>query len=105
VTVTVSGSFKRSELKGKSGKGYLIAFVDVKGRRCKADAVKEYALGSGVGIYYAHSVGSPFSHAETRRGDVVTKFRICAYLYPRKITRSNHDAPLKRASVKFTITR
>ena len=103
VTVTLSGTFKKSEFKGKSHKADLLAFVQLNAAPCKSNAPKELAAGGN--LYYAAAIShSPFSHSDTKNGNSVKTFRICAYLYPRPITKTTHDKPLKRATVKFTIT-
>ncbi len=102
VTVTLSGTFKKSELKGRSHKAELISFVQLNAAPCKSNGAKEAA--AGANLYYAAAIShSPFSHSDTKSGNRVTTFRICAYLYPRQITKTTHDKPLGRATVKFTI--
>lgn len=102
VTVTLGGTFRKSELRGRSGKAFLVSFSQAAAKPCRSNAVKEVAIRAF--LYFRGAIShSPFSVSNTRRGDKVLKYRICAYLYPRPLTRGVNDAPLKRATVKFTV--
>jgi hypothetical protein len=102
VTVTLSGRFKPSDLRGSSHAARLAAYVQTRGTPCKSSGTAERAAGGR--LYYAANIShSPFSHSDTKAGNRVTIFRICAYLYPRPITKTTHDKPLKRATVTFRV--
>jgi hypothetical protein len=82
---------------------YLLSYLQFTGAACKSTAGAEFALGNEVFTDYIGSVpGSPFVRTDNwRAGTLTGGRRVCAYLYPKRVSRRTRSKPLLRASRYF----
>ena len=101
--ITIAGRYSKRSLRTTPS---LLAFIQYTGSACRSSATSEYALPTNEWswVFYPQrsEPRSPFSAvfdklARTRFGER----RVCAYLYPRKVTPSSTDKPLAVASAGF----
>ena len=101
--ITIAGRYNKRSLHTTPR---LLAFIQYTGSACRSSATSEYALPTNEWswVFYPQrsELRSPFSAvfdklARTRFGER----RVCAYLYPRKVTPSSSDKPLAVASAGF----
>lgn len=100
--ITVSGRYHRGR---RHTRPYLLVFIQYSRSACQRSGTAEYAL---PGAYWSWDVfpkperHSPFKH--TRYWKATGRLgvrRVCAYLYPKRISSASKLAPLVRASQGF----
>ncbi len=99
--VTITATYPK---RVATGSAYLVAFLQYSGAACKANARAEHALPTRMWSLdfagKAHS--SPFTRVDSWRATGVTGARrVCAYLYPQKVSPTSNVRPIAVASAPF----
>src|SRR5581483_4217714 len=100
-TVTITGSFKRSQI---SGQPFVLAVVQYSSMPCAATAKGEFSRTGGTFFVHGSPPRSPFKVTQGFTVGSPGVRRICAYLYGRVISPSDNATPLARASAKEVVT-
>jgi hypothetical protein len=82
---------------------YLVSYLQFTGAACKSTAGSEFGLGNEVFSDYIGSVpGSPFVRTDNwKAGTLTGGRRVCAYLYPKRVSRKTKSKPLLAAGKYF----
>jgi hypothetical protein len=82
---------------------YLVSYLQFNGAPCKPTAGAEHALGGGVAADFIGKVpNSPFVRTDRwRAGTLTGARRVCAYLYPRRVSQRTKAKPLLSAGRLF----
>jgi hypothetical protein len=114
-SITVSGSFRKTELTGRSA--FLISVLQFSPKPCQVSAQAENAAivkGDIQGQFYfapkhkPQNVGifvkkSPFTRTDLFVAGQASMRRVCAYLYPTFIKATATTKPIARASAKYRV--
>jgi hypothetical protein len=104
-SIKITGSFKKSEVKGKA---YLISVIQFSGKPCRATAQLENQLvaqfyllsGSQAGIFESRS---PFTRIDRFTANTVGSRRVCAYLYAKLVHATDKTAPIATADAPYKV--
>lgn len=82
---------------------YVVSYLQFTGAACKSTAGAEFALGNDVfGDYIGNVSGSPFVRTDNwKAGTLTGGRRVCAYLYPKRVSQKTKSKPLLTASRYF----
>lgn len=99
--ITVTGRFT----KHRRTRPYLLVFIQYGGAACKRSGTAEYALPARYwswDVFPRSERRSPFKHISYWKatGRLGAR-RVCAYLYPKRISSVSKLRPLARASARF----
>jgi hypothetical protein len=104
-TITISGRYKRSEVRGRA---YLIAAIQFSAAPCQKTALLENNLRNAPQFYFGPQAGiserkSPF----TRRDGLIAKAsgprHVCAYLYPHFVGPTSTTTPITTADASYRV--
>jgi hypothetical protein len=100
-TIKIAASYQPSQLQGTA---YLWAFLQYSGHACKPTAQREAALPkSARSLDVRHTEPrSPFTRIDNwTAGNFTGARHVCAYMYPKVISRSSTVRPIATASAAF----
>jgi hypothetical protein len=106
-TISIDGTFKRDEVKGRA---YLIAAIQFSSQPCQPTALLEnnlpnqpqFYFGSRVGAYETHT---PFSRSDELIARAAGPRQICAYLYPQFVGPTDTTQPIATADAAYRVFR
>jgi hypothetical protein len=106
-TITLTGSYRRSEVHGTP---FLIAAIQFGGQPCQRTAQAENNLSHRPQFYLASDAGvyesrSPFTRADTLRAKSSGSRRICAWLYPEFSGPTDTARPIATADAPYRVAR
>jgi hypothetical protein len=100
-TIKIAGSYQPSQLQGTA---YLWAFLQYSGHACKQTAQAEAGLSQSIWSLDVRrqEPRSPFTRIDNWTAGALTGARhVCAYLYPKVISKRSTVRPIATASAAF----